>query len=264
MTAASASLAVCGKGGTGKTVISALLTAAALDRGLRVLAVDADPALGLVSALGQAVPRTVAGVRAELVAHIRNAGGDPKQDLLEHLDYLVGAALVERGRLGLLAMGASDGPGCFCGVNRLLREVLEAQARTCDLVVVDGEAGLEQVNREVLRRVGGLVLVCDASRRAVDTAIGLAARSRKHMPGLGSVGVVVNRAAEVDPALARLLGDASLPVLAVVPEDAEVRRRDVLGEPLTGLPADSPARQAVDTLLVAHRDALGEIEVEPC
>jgi len=241
-----ASVAVCGKGGTGKTVVSALLVAAALARGRRVLAVDADPACGLVSALGLRAVRTVADVRAELVEHLREAGGDPERELLEHLDYLVGAALAERGRLALLAMGASAGPGCFCGVNRLLREVLEVLARGYDLVVVDGEAGLEQVSREVMRRVGALLLVCDASRRAVDTAVGLAGRAEARMPGLVDVGAVFNRCADADPALMGRLTDASLPLLAVVAEDPAVRGRDLLGEELTGVPADSPARRAVE------------------
>lgn len=239
-------IAVCGKGGTGKTVVSSLLTRVARDLSKRVLAVDADPAMGLVSALGLKVGTTVGQVREELIARIRAAGGDPKQELADHVDYLVTTTLAEVEGLAALAMGSSSSrAGCFCSVNRLLRSALEALIHDYQVVVVDGEAGIEQVNREVMTKVDAVIIVSDASRRGVDSAILIANLAHERSMAPSAMGVVFNRVEEIDGDLAGLLDRAGLAVLGAIPEDREVRARDLKGDSLATIPAGSPALEAM-------------------
>ena len=161
-------IAVCGKGGVGKTSISALvikILAEKADR--RILAIDADPAVGLATALGFKGERTVNDIRNDLIGRIEKGESENRQALLAALDYEVFAALEERENVAFLAIGRPEKEGCYCKVNDMLRDIIESVARNFDYVVIDGEAGIEQVNRRVLSTVTHLLLVSDASAKGL-------------------------------------------------------------------------------------------------
>ena len=116
----------------------------------RILAIDADPAVGLATALGFRGERTVNDIRNDLIGRIEKGESENRQALLAALDYEVFAALEERENVAFLAIGRPEQEGCYCKVNSMLRDIIESVARNFDYVVIDGEAGIEQVNRRVL------------------------------------------------------------------------------------------------------------------
>ena len=236
-------IAVCGKGGVGKTVVSALLGRVLLAAGARPrLLVDADPVCGLVSAIGERAVRTIGAVRQQVIASARGADDAERAKLADEVDYLVFEALAERDGYALLAMGRKLEKGCFCPVNSLLRSAIDLIIEPFAAVVIDAEAGVEQINREVTRRMSHLIVVTDGSRRSADT-LALITEMVDPTP----VSAVINRArAGAAEAL-----DSAVPVAGIVPEDDTLRQFDREGRSLWELPAASPALVAVAALAQA-------------
>ena len=240
-------IAVCGKGGVGKTAFSALMTHALSHHphAGRVLVIDADPALGLAMALGIEPEKTIASVRDELLAAAVSGSAAAERDIAARLDYLVFESLVETPHFAFLAMGRSRDLGCYCSVNDLLRDAVELLVQEFDTVLIDGEAGLEQISRQVVAALDDLVIVSDGSQRAmrtVETIWDMA--EENHLVERKRISVVLNRQEE-GGAVAALREDVRPHMLGRVPADAEVARLDRESLPLTGLPHENPAVHAV-------------------
>jgi CO dehydrogenase maturation factor len=157
-------IAVSGKGGSGKTTISALLVKTLLRRGIRpVLAVDADPAGCLAPALGMKPTITLGEIREQT----RDAGNLPKSQFIE---ISLQQAVCEGEGFDLISMGRPEGPGCYCFVNNLLRETLERICEPYRAVIIDCEAGMEHISRRTAGKVDLLLLVSDVSLRGVKAA----------------------------------------------------------------------------------------------
>ena len=228
-------LAVCGKGGVGKTSISAVavrILAEKSDR--RILAIDADPSVGLATALGFRGNRTVNDIRNDLIGRIEKGESENRQALLAALDYEVLAALEERDNVAFLAIGRPEREGCYCKVNAMLRDIIESVARNFDYVVIDGEAGIEQVNRRVLATVTHLLLVSDASAKGlkvietIGTVAGVAVHYEK-------AGLILNRI-RGEGEKNRLSLPPAIPLLGWVPEDDGIRNADIAGQNLMEIP----------------------------
>lgn len=230
-------LAVCGKGGAGKTVASALLSRAIIrsEKG-PLLLIDADPAGGLGAAIGERAARTLADVRSDLIAAARTSGRSEALRLAERVDYLLLEALVERREYSFLAMGRSLEQGCYCPVNTLLREAIEVLAASFAVILIDAEAGLEQINRQVTRRLTLALAVVDGSRRSAETA-----RLIAEMVGQGRVRAILNRVPKGgnDAALPE-----GIPIAGTIPEDSTVACYDRGGRPLWELPEGNEAVEA--------------------
>ncbi len=228
-------IAVCGKGGVGKTTISAMLTRIMMARDpSRVLAIDADPAAGLSTALGLPVTQTVDDIRGDLVNELLSGRTVDRGEMLHRLDYEVMAALVEKRNLAFLAIGRPEGEGCYCRVNRLLKEIIGRLAQQFDYVIIDGEAGIEQVNRRVMAAVTHLLLVSDASLKGINVcrdiqtvaAAAIAYRVR---------GVIINRLRPQEKDFLATL-PCDLAPAGRIPESETVRRFDMEGQSLLRLP----------------------------
>ena len=165
--------AVCGNGGVGKTCISALLVKMLLENhSAKILAIDADPAVGLSYPLGISVKKTVDDIRNDLIKRLKNGERTSRNELIRSLDYDIFNALEEKQNLGFLAIGRPEGDGCYCQVNTLLKDIIKDIAQNFDYVVIDAEAGVEQISRRVMEMVTHLLLVSDASlkgRNVVET-----------------------------------------------------------------------------------------------
>ncbi|MBI5395650.1 MAG: AAA family ATPase [Verrucomicrobia bacterium] len=162
-------IAVTGKGGTGKTTVAALMV-----RHLRahtagpVLALDADPDANLGTVLGIPIGKTIGDLREETAEQINNlpAGLSKAHYIQAGLHEII----VELPKVDLITMGRSEGPGCYCYLNSLLRRFGEDLHDTYPWIVVDNEAGLEHLSRRTTSRIDHLIVVVNGSMLAVDCA----------------------------------------------------------------------------------------------
>ncbi|RME34034.1 MAG: ATP-binding protein [Thermoflexia bacterium] len=245
-------IALAGKGGTGKTTVAACLIRYLLEeRGGSVLAIDADPAMNLPLVLGMEVETTVGDIREDMLDLVQSSGalagsmpgGMSKQD---YLDYQVKMALVEGDRVDLLAMGRPEGPGCYCAANQMLRLIVDRLSANYDYVVIDNEAGMEHLSRRTTRDVDVLLLVTDPTQRGVAAAREMA----RMVPGLdirvGRVYLVVNRVRdELPPPLVEAVARTGLELIGTVPEDPAMAEFEVSGRPLIHLPPETAVYRAV-------------------
>jgi len=235
-------VAVCGKGGVGKTTVSALLArtlAAGGDE--RVLAVDADPAGGLAMALDWPTKGSINDLRQEILDTLEQRKTD-KTDVAAAIDYRLLEMLSDRGNLVVLAVGRPEEAGCYCNLNTVLREAIEALADHFGTTIVDAEAGLEQVNRRVMRSVTHLLLVTDPGAKGVRVAEEIQALAEEAVSPT-RVGLLINRVRD-DQEVAAIRQRTRLEVVATIPEDETVRGFDAAARSLLELP-DSPAVEAV-------------------
>ena len=240
-------IAVCGKGGVGKTAVSAMIIRQLIEKPDRkVLAVDADPAAGLAHALGLPAGRTVDDIRNDLVHRLENGEITDKARMLAMLDYDLLAALEERDNLGFLAVGRPEKEGCYCRVNQLLKEMIQSLAGQFDVVVIDGEAGIEQINRRVMTHVTHLLLISDLSARGIRVA-GTIGKVAGNSLCKGKATLILNRVgADTDIGMARI--PAGLSLGGWIPEDDALRCADMAGTSILDM-APFPAAAAVAACL---------------
>lgn len=228
-------IAVCGKGGVGKTSLSALITRMLIqDPAQRVLAIDADPAIGLSYPLGITVSKTVDQIRKDLIERLGSGAPGNKEDLIRQLDYDLFAALAERANLAFLAIGRPEGEGCFCQVNALLRELIKEMTGQFDAVVIDGEAGLEQIHRRVMEMVTHLLIVSDASLKGRNVAETIY-RFGKELCGHEKSGVLFNMLKDSGEEK-EILAKNRLPLVHVLFESDIIREFDRQGRSFFDLP----------------------------
>jgi CO dehydrogenase maturation factor len=240
--------AICGKGGVGKTAFTALLTRALSESGTagKLLVIDADPALGLTHALGMQVEKTIGQVREAIITAAKLGSNTDIAEIAGMLDYMVLEALVEGGNHALLAMGRSETLGCFCSVNDLLRDAIEFLSQRFDTILIDGEAGLEQINRQVMSELDCLLILTDASSRGLQTVALLKEMvEEKNIIRCGKIGVVFNRVQGDEDFLAQSAAKIGIDVLGFVPQDPRIASYDLIGRPLPGLPGDCAALAAI-------------------
>jgi CO dehydrogenase maturation factor len=243
-------IAVTGKGGTGKTTVAALTVRALVERSLTpVLAVDADPNMNLDAALGVTVAFTVGDVREEGLAKVDSLPAGMSKT--EFLRYRTAQALVEAKGFDLLAMGRPEGPGCYCYANNVLRAAVDQVQAQYRFVVMDAEAGLEHLSRRTTRDVDLLLLLSDASVRGVETAARALKLITDLKTGVGRSMLVLTRVERVPPELEAAIRERGLHVEATIPEDDELRRLDAAGRPLVEVGPESPALAAVVNILIA-------------
>lgn len=243
-------IALAGKGGTGKTTVAALLIRSLLPhtRG-PLLAIDADPASNLHLALGLPLPTTVGEIREKMSETTQERQLGVAISRHEYLDYEVRMALEEGEQIDLLAMGRPEGQGCYCAVNHLLRVIIDELGKTYDYVVIDNEAGMEHISRRTTRDVDLLLLVTDPTIRGVRTAGEMATLAQDLEVNVKQTLLIVNRVQnDLAPPLREAIDDLDLEIAAMIPADDKVNQLDAYGEPLVQLNGDSPAYRAVEDL----------------
>ncbi|QEF94233.1 AAA family ATPase [Methanothermobacter sp. KEPCO-1] len=236
-------IAVSGKGGTGKTMVSASLVRILAATGADVLAIDADPDSNLPEALGVSVSGTVGEVREQLKRDTAAGRIPPSANKWDILDYRIMESITETDDFDLLVMGRPEGSGCYCAVNTMLRRIIENIAENYDYIVIDTEAGLEHLSRRTTQNVDVMMVVTDPSKRGILTARRILELSRELEIRFRKVFLVLNRVHEGD--LEKLEIDEDLEVIGVIPEDPLVSRYDMEGRSLYELPEDSAAFRAI-------------------
>ena len=246
-------LTVAGKGGVGKTSICACIVRTLVEKypDKKILAIDADPAVGLSVALGVDVKLTLDGIRMSIVDSVENGETREALELLSEARFRIFDALVEMPGFAFLAIGRPESSGCYCKVNSYLKEVIGMLANSFDYVVIDGEAGIEQIQRRVMDQVTHLLLITDQSKKGaqVVTTIKNVADELIHYD---RIGVILNRV--TNPELASLTQVPDVEILAMIPADSQFAANDIKGNSVMGLPADSP-------MLTGVQDALHKIEI---
>lgn len=244
------SMAVAGKGGIGKTSLAALLIQGLVERAEGpVLAVDADPNPTLGFALGHGVVKTISELRNDLLDHIRKLSPGVTKD--DYLELGIQECLSEGQGFDLLAMGAGEGPRCYCAVNSVLRRCIDRLRNAYPYVVMDNEAGLEHLSRCTTQDIDVLLIVSNGHPVSLQAALRIRQLTQKLALRIGRQYLVLNDATDAGNGdwageQARRIG---LELLGLVPSDEALRRCSRRGEPLTGLPADSAVRLAVRNML---------------
>jgi CO dehydrogenase maturation factor len=250
-------LAVTGKGGVGKTTLAAVAIRwlAEQSRG-PILAVDADPNSCLDAMLGVEVSSTVGRVRedAKQVAQAGLGAGISKE---QWLDLKIQESIVETEVFDLIAMGRSEGPGCYCYANNVLRGVLDRLAGHYRYVVIDNEAGLENLSRRTVQAVDQMIFVTDPSAPGMTTTRRLYDLCGEMGIRAGAMGVVVNRVRD-EQCLERareLFAGTEVRILGALPEDVEVAERSIAGESVFGLSPENAVYRGIGAILTgAMRD----------
>jgi CO dehydrogenase maturation factor len=225
-------IALTGKGGTGKTTLAALVLRWLVANGKTpVLAVDADSNSNLNEVLGVSFSATVGGIREETRARAGDmAAGLSKQQFLE---TQINQALVESQGFDLIVMGRPEGPGCYCYANNVLRDVLSRISRNYTSVVVDCEAGLEHLSRRTLLEVDWLLTVSDPSIRGLHTARRVSEVVDEMKTRIRHRAMIVNRrvdvAAKLTDAQNAAVAESGLDRVFFLPYDEAVARMDENG-----------------------------------
>jgi CO dehydrogenase maturation factor len=237
-------IAIAGKGGTGKTTVSALLIKLLSPKGL-VLAVDADPSTNLSQALGLPLDesRTVGKIREKMAEDVSKNRLSPDVGKPEYLYNKVVESLIESKGFDLLTMGRPEGPGCYCASNEFLRACLDKLVKDYkySYVVMDCEAGMEHISRQTTRDVDALLLMSDPTMKGVTTAGRMNELIKELRSNVGRIGLVINRVrGELSREIRKAIADSGLRILALIPEDPDMAGLEMQGKPVTGLPPESP------------------------
>ncbi|MFH1609858.1 MAG: AAA family ATPase [Candidatus Bipolaricaulota bacterium] len=244
----SLSVAVAGKGGTGKTTIAALLLLLMRERGDGpVLAVDADPNENLGGLLGLAVRQTIGELREDVLTKIAELPPGVSKD--RHLEYGLHQCLVEGPGVDLLVMGRGEGPKCYCMVNHILRKYVEVLSKNYRYIVFDNEAGMEHLSRRTTQDMDVLLVAAREDPVSLRAAGRIAALARELGLRVGDRYLLLSDvqgepSPEAAEEVARLL-----PTIGRVPHDDEVVRLARAGRPLGELSLGSPARTAMAGVL---------------
>jgi CO dehydrogenase maturation factor len=255
-----ATIALAGKGGTGKTTIAALVIKYLVQsQPGAVLAIDADPSSNLNIALGTELGWTVGDIREDMLSNVKKsltqggaamgslAGGMTKR---EYLDYQIQTSLIEGNQFDLIAMGRSEGSGCYCAVNHNLREVLDAIRKNYRFCVIDNEAGMEHLSRRTSRDIDHLLVISDPTERGLVTAERIASYRKELDINIKNTYLILNRlTGEIPPSIKAHIDRFDIPLLGIIPSDSLLLEYEYSSKPIVNMPDDSSIYQALVKML---------------
>ena len=246
-------IALSGKGGVGKTSISAAIVKVLVEvyPDKKILAIDADPAVGLSTALGIDVKTTIDDIRKEIVTTVEQGNTKAAIEILGDARYRIFDALVETDGFAFIAVGRPESAGCYCKINAYLKEVISILSADFDFVVIDGEAGVEQINRRVMEKVTHLLLISDASKKGTQV-ISTIKSVADELVMYKKLGAIVNRIP--DERVIEYIDTKGIPVLSYIENDKNLAIYDIEGRNITGLPDDS-------NVVVGVKEALSKLEI---
>lgn len=242
-------IAVCGKGGTGKTTISGVILRSLLLAGkVPVLVIDADADGNLADALGIKVIQTVGEVVEEMEQKASQFPPDvPKEKWLEGR---LNSLLAEEKGFDFLSMGRGEGPGCYCFVNSVLRRLMDKIEGNYPYSIMDNAAGMEHLSRRTTRAADLLLIVSDHSMRGVEGAGRIAQLATELKLDIGKMGLVINRVkGDINEAIRHKAQQCGLEIMTSIPEDDQIKGFDLKGISLLELPAQNRVLTAVTGLL---------------
>ncbi|MFX0070144.1 MAG: AAA family ATPase [Candidatus Hermodarchaeota archaeon] len=242
-------IAVTGKGGVGKTVITTLLAKIlSQSENYKLLLIDADPTHPHLSNMVKLIPlKSLEEVRLDAVKKAHQTKKDARK-LAERIDFNVYDAMAESKDFCLFSIGQPEGPGCFCPSNALLRKVIESISKDFDIILVDCEAGLEQINRMVLKSVDFILIITDISLRSIETANSIR-KSAKKYTNYKKIGVIINKVKGDITVIINKLKKLDLPILGQIPEDQTIVDYDLEGKPIYDIPHNSESYKSIKKMI---------------
>ncbi len=238
-------ISVVGKGGSGKTLITTLL-AKSISNGydFKMLLIDADPTFPHLSSSLNLIPKkSLEKLRIEVIDELLTKAKD-FEAVAENIDFEVYNAIAESKDFSLLSLGQPEGPGCFCPSNTLLRKVMGSISKDFDIVLIDCEAGLEQINRMVIETVDILLIVSDISIRSIETADAIR-KSANKFTKYKKLGIILNRVKGNIDYILKKLKDLELPLLGEIPEDNNITKFEVMGKSIIDISENSKSYLAL-------------------
>jgi len=241
-------IAVAGKGGVGKTTTCGMMIDyLCKKRRGPVLVVDADANSNLNEVLGVEVETSLGAIREEM-AQAEMKGSIPAgMTKADYADFKFNSAIIEEDDFDMLVMGRTQGKGCYCYVNGVLKTQVDKYAKNYSYIVMDNEAGLEHVARGTLPHVDTMLLISDCSRRGIQAVARIAEMVEEMNLRPGQMGLIVNRApgGMLDDGVKEEIEKHGLKLFGVLPHDDAVYRCDCDGEPSSKLPDNSPIKLAL-------------------
>ncbi|MBB6217325.1 CO dehydrogenase maturation factor [Anaerosolibacter carboniphilus] len=246
-------IAVAGKGGTGKTSLTGLLIDYLVKKGEEpILAVDADANANLNEVLGEELEVTIGEIKEEINKAEASGSGFPGgMTKADYMKLRLNTAVIEGNGYDMLVMGRTQGEGCYCYVNGLLKSQLDILTKNYKYFIIDNEAGMEHLSRGTVRDINTLLLISDCSTRGIQAA----GRIRKLIDELKlkipQVYLIVNRApqGELNEGIKAEIEKQGLELIGVVPMDPMIYEYDSSGKPLVKLPEDAVSRQAIREII---------------
>lgn len=242
-------IAISGKGGTGKSTISSLIVRFLNEHFSKsILVVDADPNVNLNEILGVPIKETIGTIREEMKSLGGNVpGGMTKQAFLE---YKIQSSLIETENFDLLAMGCPEGPGCYCYSNNLLRDILNKLSNNYDFVVIDNEAGMEHLSRRIVSNIDYLFMISDPIVRGVHAASKISRVVKELETRIKEKYLILNRVRNSIPEpVAKSIETAGLKLIGTIPEDNKILEMDNMGRPIWPIWEDLVAYKAIENFM---------------
>ena len=247
-------IAVAGKGGVGKTTTCGMIINYLCKKNKGpVLVVDADANANLNEVLGVEMETSLGQIREE-IAHAELKGTIPKgMSKADYAEFKFNSALIEEDDFDMIVMGRTQGQGCYCFVNGMLKTQVDKYARNYSYVVMDNEAGLEHVARGTLPHVDTMLLISDCSRRGIQAVARIAEMVGELTLNPGQMGLIVNRApgGVLDDGIKAEIEKHGLKLFGVLPHSDAVYRCDCDGEPSANLPDSEPMKLALKGVMAS-------------
>jgi CO dehydrogenase maturation factor len=253
------SIAIAGKGGSGKTTTSALIIRELRQRGLTpILAVDADGNANLHESLGFKLRDTVGSILAEFnTDKISIPQGMNKGAFLQ---VRLNQAIVESQGIDLVSMGRGEGSGCYCYPNSVLKDFIDKLKENYAFMVMDNEAGMEHLSRGTTEGIDELFIASDYSVKGIRTASRVRELVDELKLNVKQVSFIITHVPdELDERIGQELKNLNIKPSALIPLDDEIQRFDLEQRSLLDLPDTSPAVASVRELLdgVLNKNSVG-------
>jgi CO dehydrogenase maturation factor len=242
-------IAITGKGGSGKSVTTTLLAKLLSEKyNKKLLLIDADPTHPHLSYMVNLIPeKTIEDVRTEIIEESINRTLEVDK-IARNIDYKIYNIVKETKSFGVLSIGQPKIEGCFCPLNSLLRNVIDSISKDYDFILIDCEAGLEQINRKVIRNVDIVLIISDMSVRGIKTASSIK-KSAQRFTSSRYIGLILNRVKGSFQTLTDHIARLDLQVIGKIPDDEIISQFDLQGKPLIDLPENAQSLASIDSII---------------
>ena len=242
-------IAVVGKGGVGKSIITTLMTKSLTNNyDFKLLLIDADPTHPHLSLMVNLKPKTtIEKIRSEII-HKTLSKQKNIREIAENVDFKVYNAIQESKSFSLLSIGQPEDPGCFCPSNTLLKKVIESISSDFELILIDCEAGLEQITRKVIEKIDYLLIITDISLRSVDTAYTISKIGKKYTNS-DKMGIIINKAEGNITAIRNKIEEYDLNLIGAIPRDLRISELDLEAKPIILIEESCESYKAVEEII---------------